>query len=80
MIEIYFGTQIAVTTGGFELWTFCTPPRTHWRTNKKADRKKMIYKGYKNICNFTNFKTVHTIENVIKNGIITIKNDKQWSK
>lgn len=40
----------------------------------------MIYKGYKNICNFTNFKTVHTIENVIKNGIITIKNDKQWSK
>ena len=33
----------------------------------------MIYKGYKNICNFTNFKTVHTIENIIKNGIITIK-------
>ena len=39
---------------------------------KKLIEERWFTKDIKT-CNFTNFKTVHTIENVIKNGIITIK-------
>ena len=53
--------------------------RKNWRRRKKADRRKMIYKGYNRTYNVRKFKAVHIYGDNIRNNIVNMnmKNDEQ---